>query len=106
MEKRLEKLLQLYGSIIVVIVVHSILKSISDGLENKSISQITYYVQYILIVTLVMSNFSDIIKLTKDTISNLVGFSRKFNTNINNINDDHRKHYISWYCTTNIIILN
>lgn len=37
--------------------VHSILKSISEGLENKSISQITYYVQYILIVTLVMSNF-------------------------------------------------
>lgn len=78
-----------------VIVVHSILKSISDGLENKSISQITYYVQYILIVTLVMSNFSDIIKLTKDTIANLVGFSRKFNTNINNSNDDNRKYYIS-----------
>ena len=37
--------------------IHSILKSISEGLENKSISQITYYVQYILIVTLVMSNF-------------------------------------------------
>lgn len=89
-----------------VIVVHSILKSISDGLENKSISQITYYVQYILIVTLVMSNFSDIIKLTKDTISNLVGFSRKPNTNTNNINDDHRKHYISQYCTTNIAIFN
>ena len=42
-----------------------------------------------------MSNFSDIIKLTKDTITNLVGFSRKFNTNINNTNDDHRKYYIS-----------
>lgn len=53
-----------------------------------------------------MSNFSDIIKLTKDTISNLVGFSRKFDTNINNINDDHGKYYISGYCTTNIIILN
>lgn len=58
-----------------IIVVHSILKSISEGLENKSISQITYYVQYILIVTIVMSNFSNIIKLIKDTIENLVGFS-------------------------------
>ena len=39
------------GSVIVIIIIHSILKSISDGLENKSVSQITYYVQYILIVT-------------------------------------------------------
>ena len=90
----------------VIIVIHSILKSISDGLENKSISQITYYVQYILIVTLVMSNFSDIIKLTKDTIQNLVGFSRKLNTDFNNTNDDNRKYYISKCCTTNIIIFN
>lgn len=63
------------GSIIVIIIVHSIIKSISDGLENKSISQLTYYVQFILIVTLIMTNFSDIIKLVKDTIQNLVGFS-------------------------------
>lgn len=55
--------------------IHSILKSISDSLENKSISQITYYVQYILIVTLIMSNFADIINLAKTTIQNLVGFS-------------------------------
>ena len=35
-----------------------------------------YYVQYILIVTLIMSNFSDIINLAKNTIQNLVGFSQ------------------------------
>ena len=51
------------------------MKSISESLENKSISQITYYVQYILIVTLIMSNFADIINLAKNTIQNLVGFS-------------------------------
>lgn len=62
------------GSIIVIIVVHSILKSVSEGLENKSISQITYYVQYILIVTLIMRNFSDIIDMVKNSIDNLVGF--------------------------------
>ena len=62
------------GSIIVIIVIHSILKSISDGLENKSISQITYYVQYILIVTLIMGNFADIITMVKTSIENLVGF--------------------------------
>ena len=67
--------IKIMGSIIIVIVVHSILKSVTDNLENKGVSQITYYVQYILIVTLVMLNFSDIVNLVKDTISNLVGFS-------------------------------
>lgn len=67
--------LKIVGSIVVVIVINSILKSISEGLENKSVSQITYYVQYILIVTIIMSNFSDIINLVKNTIQNLVGFS-------------------------------
>ncbi len=63
------------GSIIIIIVVHSILKSISDGLDNGGISQITYFVQYILIVTLIMTNFSGIISSIKDTIQDLVGFS-------------------------------
>lgn len=58
----------------IIIVVHSILKTISDGLDNKGISQITYYVEYILIVTLIMANFTSIIELTKDTIENLIGF--------------------------------
>lgn len=62
------------GSIIVIIVIHSILKSISEGLENKSISQITYYVQYILIVTLIMTNFADILSMVRTSIDSLVGF--------------------------------
>lgn len=62
------------GSILVIIVIHSILKSISEGLENKSISQITYYVQYILIVTLIMKNFADVLQMVKTSIQNLVGF--------------------------------
>ena len=62
------------GSIIVIIVIHSILKSISEGLENKSISQITYYVQYILIVTLIMKNFADVLQMVKTSIQSLVGF--------------------------------
>ena len=63
------------ASIMIIIIIHSIIKSVSDGLENKSISQITYYVQYILIATLIMSNFSEIIQMTKSSISNLIYFS-------------------------------
>lgn len=61
-------------SVLVIIIIHSILKSISDSLENSNVSQIIYYVQYILIVIVIMSNFSDIIQMVKDTANNLVGF--------------------------------
>lgn len=62
------------GSIIIIVVIHSILKNISDGLENSSTSQITYYVTYILIATIIMKNFADIITMVKNSIENLVGF--------------------------------
>ncbi len=62
------------ASILVIIVIHSILKSLSEGLENKGIAQITYYVQYILIVTLIMTNFVQILDIVKDSIQSLVGF--------------------------------
>lgn len=63
------------ASIMIVIIIHSILKSISEGLENKGIAQISYYVQYILIVTLIMSNFADVITMVKNSVSDLVSFS-------------------------------
>ena len=62
------------ASILVVIVIHSILKNISEGLENKGVAQVTYYVQYILIVTLIMTNFVQILDIVKDSIQSLVGF--------------------------------
>lgn len=62
------------ASIFVIIIIHSILKSISDSLENSNVSNIIYYVQYILIVTVIMTNFSDIIQMVKTTSQNLVGF--------------------------------
>lgn len=66
--------LRILISILVIIVIHGILKSVTDNLENKNISQIIYFVQYILIVTLIMSNFTSIIKLVTDTANDLVGF--------------------------------
>jgi stage III sporulation protein AE len=61
-------------SILIIAVLHSILKAISDNLENDNISKIIYYAQYVLIVTIIMSNFTEIIKMIKDTANNLVGF--------------------------------
>ena len=61
-------------SILVVVVIHSILKAISDNLENGNVAKIIYYVQYIIIVSIIMSNFTGIISIIKETASNLVGF--------------------------------
>jgi len=62
------------ASILIIIVIHSILNSISINLGSSNISQVSYYVQFILIVTIIMGNFIDIMKLATDTIQNLVGF--------------------------------
>ena len=72
--KEVTSSLKILISILVIIVIHGILKSITDSLENSNVSQIIYFVQYILIVTLIMSNFTEIIKLVKETAYNLVGF--------------------------------
>ncbi len=61
-------------TILVIIVIHSILKSISDNLENDGISKLIFYVQFILIVTIVMTNFSSIIQMVRDTCTNLIAF--------------------------------
>ncbi len=62
------------GSILAIIVIHSILKSISESLENDGISKLIYYTQYILIITIILANFSDIVKMVQDTTTNLVAF--------------------------------
>lgn len=61
-------------SILAIIVIHSLLKSISESLENEGIAKLIYYVQYILIITIVMSNFSEIITMVRETTTNLVAF--------------------------------
>lgn len=63
------------GIIMIVIIIHSILVNISESLGNKSVSQIAYFVEYIVIITLVLNNFSDIINMVKGSIIDLVGFS-------------------------------
>lgn len=66
--------ISLLGTILVVIIIHSLLRSFTENLNQEGISKIAYYVEYILIVTLIMTNFTNIINMIKDSISNLVGF--------------------------------
>jgi stage III sporulation protein AE len=70
----IKEALKVMGSILIIVLIHSVLKSISDNLNNKSVAQITYYVQYILIATVIMTNFSNIISLTKEAVGNMISF--------------------------------
>ena len=72
---QLEDTLKIIIQIMVIVLIHSILKSITDGLENSEVSKIVYYVQYILIITIIMANFTNVFKDINDTIQKLVGFS-------------------------------
>ncbi len=72
--KEIVSSITIIGSILAIIVIHSILKSISENLGNNNTSQIAYCVEYILIITMIMANFAVIIESIKNTISNLVGF--------------------------------
>lgn len=63
------------ASVIVVVIIHSILKAISENLGNENVSKIAYYIEYILIITLVMTNFSSIITEMKEAVQNLTGFA-------------------------------
>lgn len=83
--KILKKILKIFGEEIIsslktiiavftIVLIHSVIKVIAENLETSNISKIIYYVQYILIVTIVMSNFSDLILSITNTIQNLVGF--------------------------------
>lgn len=70
----IKEALKVMGSILIIVLIHSVLKSISDNLNNKSVAQITYYVQYILIATVIMTNFSSIITLSKEVVGNMISF--------------------------------
>ena len=63
------------ASVMVVIIIHSILKAISENLGNENVSKIAYYIEYIVIITLIMTNFSSIITEMKEATQNLVAFA-------------------------------
>lgn len=72
--KEITSNIQILISVLIIIIIHAVLKSISEGLKNSNVSDIVFYVEYILIVTLVLSNFLNIITLIKTTSHNLVGY--------------------------------
>lgn len=73
--KNIISALKTVSSVMVVVIIHSVLKAISENLGNEGVSKIAYYIEYILIITLIMTNFSSIITEMKIALQNLAGFA-------------------------------
>ncbi len=67
--------LKTLSEIVLIILINSILRAICENLGNDSVSKIANYVQYLLLITILMKNFSEIITEIKESIENLTAFS-------------------------------
>ena len=104
--KEITNTLKVLINILVIVLIHSLLKSITDSLESTNVSKIVYYVQYILIVTVIMASFSDIIRNITETIQDLVGFSEVLVPLLITLMMFTRQYCNNYSYRTNIVIFN
>jgi len=62
------------STIIAIIIIHTIVKSISENLANKGVGEIAYFVEYVLIVGILMVNFSGILSNIRSSIQDVTGY--------------------------------
>lgn len=61
-------------SVLIIIVIHSILKAIIENLGNESTAKIAYFIQYLIIVTIIVNNFVDMLGVVRTAITNVINF--------------------------------
>lgn len=66
--------IELMVSVLIIIIIHSIFKSIIENLGNSTASQVVYMLQYLAITSVVVNSFVSILDITKESINNIVGF--------------------------------
>lgn len=64
--------------IVIIAILSGILNSIKSNFASSGVGQIAFYVSYIVIITLVISNFSLIIDIAKDAIFSITSFMNVF----------------------------
>ena len=62
------------NSVLVLIIIGSICKSIIENLSNDDTAKIVYYIEYILVATVVINSFLEILHLTQNTIEKITNF--------------------------------
>lgn len=66
--------IKLMISVLIIIIINSICKAIIENLGNEETAKIVYFLQYMIIVILVLSSFKEVLSLTKETITKIVSF--------------------------------
>ena len=61
-------------TVLIVIIIHSIFKAIIENLGNHASSKMIYFIQYLIIVTLITDSFVSVIDLTRNSIGEIVDF--------------------------------
>ena len=72
--KDIKESFRLMFNVLIIIIIHSVMKEIIENLGNNSSAKIAYFVQYLMIVTLVIQSFVSVLKITKEAIDNLSNF--------------------------------
>ncbi len=73
-KKQLTETTSLMIKIIIVVIIHSIIKSITENLGNDSTGKIVYFLQYVIIASMILESLTNVISLTKNTITDIVSF--------------------------------
>ena len=66
--------ISLISSVLIIIVIHSIFKTITESLGNSTASQVVYMIQYLVIVTMITNTLVSVLDITKNSISELINF--------------------------------
>ncbi len=66
--------LQLMVTVLIVIIIHSLFKAIIENLGNHASSKMIYFIQYLIIVTLITDSFITVVDLTREAIGQIVDF--------------------------------
>lgn len=70
----MKKTLQLMITVLIVIIIHSLFKAIVENLGNNTSSKMIYFIQYLIIVTLITDSFVSILDITRDSIQEIIQF--------------------------------
>lgn len=72
--KELRDALNMVTSILVIILLHGILKSISENLGNEQTGKVGYFIQLILLITILVKVYTQIIEVVKSTLGSISSF--------------------------------
>lgn len=61
-------------TVLIVIIIHSIFRAIIENLGNHTSSKMIYFIQYLIIVTLITDSVISVIDLTRNAIGEIVNF--------------------------------